>query len=195
MPQTRMFRDRVVSMEQTLEGGEKNLELLKSICREAIPEFAFREHALDHERDLFVMILEAPNGRVRRVCWTRMMLYDAERDEEVTYRLVTAEESDPEKGFISTTSPVGKSLMGKEEGDEVPGRRAHRLPSAQYSPGPAPGARMVLPHTAFTEPIQAADLLLAPLEAGAQRRHFRGRYFRVFATIWLGFHSAYIYVQ
>jgi len=46
-------------------------------------------------------------------------LYDAERDEEVTYRLVTPEESDPQKGLISTTSPVGKSLMGKEEGDEV----------------------------------------------------------------------------
>ena len=48
-----------------------------------------------------------------------LVLYDAERDEEVTYRLVTAEESDPQGGLISTSSPVGKSLMGKEEGDEV----------------------------------------------------------------------------
>ena len=48
-----------------------------------------------------------------------VVLYDAERDEEVTYRLVTTEESDPQQGFISTTSPVGKSLMGKEAGDEV----------------------------------------------------------------------------
>lgn len=48
-----------------------------------------------------------------------LVLYDAERDEEVTYRLVTPEESDPQQGFISTTSPVGRSLMGKEEGDEV----------------------------------------------------------------------------
>ena len=48
-----------------------------------------------------------------------LVLYDAERDEEVTYRLVTPEESDPQKGLISTISPVGKSLMGKEEGDEV----------------------------------------------------------------------------
>ena len=47
------------------------------------------------------------------------MLYDGEKDEEVTYRLVTPEESDPQQGLISTTSPVGKSLMGKEEGDEV----------------------------------------------------------------------------
>lgn len=48
-----------------------------------------------------------------------LVLYDAERDEEITYRLVTAEESDPQGGLISTTSPVGRSLMGKEEGDEV----------------------------------------------------------------------------
>jgi transcription elongation factor GreA len=48
-----------------------------------------------------------------------LVLYDAEKDEEVTYRLVTPEESDPQQGLISTTSPVGKSLMGKEEGDEI----------------------------------------------------------------------------
>ena len=48
-----------------------------------------------------------------------LVLYDSEKDEEVTYRLVTPEESDPQQGWISTTSPVGKSLMGKEEGDEV----------------------------------------------------------------------------
>ncbi len=48
-----------------------------------------------------------------------LILYDAQREEEVTYRLVTPEESDPQQGLISTTSPVGKSLMGKQEGDEV----------------------------------------------------------------------------
>ncbi|MEO8432646.1 MAG: hypothetical protein ABI592_14130 [Acidobacteriota bacterium] len=79
MPQTRMFRDRVVSMEQTLEGGEKNLEFLKSICREALPEFEYRAHSLDHERDLFVITLEAPDGRRKTIGWTRMVLFDAER--------------------------------------------------------------------------------------------------------------------
>ena len=48
-----------------------------------------------------------------------LLLYDAERDEEVTYRLVTPEESDPQSGLISTASPIGRSLMGREEGDEV----------------------------------------------------------------------------
>ena len=79
MPQTRMFRDRVVSMEQTLEGGEKHLELLKTLCREALPDFEYAAHSLDHERDLFVMELAARDGRTRRIGWTRMVLFDAER--------------------------------------------------------------------------------------------------------------------
>lgn len=48
-----------------------------------------------------------------------LILFDGEKEEEVTYRLVTPEESDPQGGLISTMSPIGKSLMGKEEGDEV----------------------------------------------------------------------------
>jgi len=79
MPQTRMFRDRVVSMEQTFEGGEKHLELLKAICREALPELEYAGHSLDHERDLFVMELKSSDGRRKLVSWTRMVLFDAER--------------------------------------------------------------------------------------------------------------------
>src|SRR5712692_4242694 len=48
-----------------------------------------------------------------------LVLYDAQRDEEVTYRLFTPEESNPPEGLISTVSPIGRSLMGKEAGDEV----------------------------------------------------------------------------
>jgi transcription elongation factor GreA len=48
-----------------------------------------------------------------------VVLYDLEKDEKVTYRLVTSEESDPENGLISTVSPIGQALMGCEEGDEV----------------------------------------------------------------------------
>jgi transcription elongation factor GreA len=48
-----------------------------------------------------------------------LVLYDPQRGEEVTYKLVTPEESNPAQGLISTVSPVGQSLMGAEEGDEV----------------------------------------------------------------------------
>jgi transcription elongation factor GreA len=48
-----------------------------------------------------------------------VILYDLDSEEKVTYRLVTSEESDPEKGLISTVSPIGQALIGKEEGAEV----------------------------------------------------------------------------
>jgi transcription elongation factor GreA len=48
-----------------------------------------------------------------------VVLFDLDREQEVTYRLVTSEESDVAKGLISTASPIGKSLLGREEGDEV----------------------------------------------------------------------------
>ena len=50
---------------------------------------------------------------------SNVVLYDIERDEKISYRLVTSEESDPENGLISTVSPIGQALMGKEEGDEI----------------------------------------------------------------------------
>ena len=39
--------------------------------------------------------------------------------QKVVYRLVMPEDADPTKGWISTASPIGRALMGKEEGDEV----------------------------------------------------------------------------
>ncbi len=48
-----------------------------------------------------------------------VILFDLEKEEKVTYKLVTSEESDPENGMISTVSPIGQAVMGKEEGDEL----------------------------------------------------------------------------
>ena len=50
---------------------------------------------------------------------SQVVLYDLDQENEIEYRLVTSEESDVSKGWISTTSPIGKSLMGKKVGDEV----------------------------------------------------------------------------
>jgi transcription elongation factor GreA len=50
---------------------------------------------------------------------SRVVLYDLDRDTELEYRLVTSEEADVSKGLISTTSPIGRSLMGKRLGDAV----------------------------------------------------------------------------
>ena len=46
-----------------------------------------------------------------------VVVLDSKRDEEVTYNLVTVEEADAANGKISTTSPIGRALLGKEVGD------------------------------------------------------------------------------
>ena len=46
-----------------------------------------------------------------------IVVFDNTKDEEITYKLVTSEESDVSKGLISTTSPIGRSLLGKKVGD------------------------------------------------------------------------------
>lgn len=50
---------------------------------------------------------------------TKVVLYDLDSEEKITYKLVTSEESDPENGLISTVSPIGQALMGKEEGAAI----------------------------------------------------------------------------
>src|SRR5690242_15854111 len=46
-----------------------------------------------------------------------VVVLDVNKEEEVTYKLVTSEEADVTKGLISTTSPIGRGLLNKEVGD------------------------------------------------------------------------------
>ena len=58
-----------------------------------------------------------PQGKVG--LGSTVVVLDSKREEEVTYNLVTSEEADAANGKISTTSPIGRSLLGKEVGDVV----------------------------------------------------------------------------
>ena len=46
-----------------------------------------------------------------------VVVYDVNNDKEVEFLLVTSEDADAPNGKISTTSPIGKALLGKVEGD------------------------------------------------------------------------------
>lgn len=161
MTQTRMFRDRVVSMEQTLERGEKHLEFLKAICKEVFPDFEYREHALDHERDLFTMILEAADGRRKTVSWTRMVLFDAERlpslledptsvlggrlraflRERASRPEIVVTFRHLEDGWVETPEPrrEKRRRRGRDRGRPSAKREGARPPSGR--PQPAPSGR------------------------------------------------------
>ena len=55
--------------------------------------------------------------RDRAAFGSTVVVYDSSKDEKIQYKLVTSEESDVNKGLISTTSPIGRSLVGKQVGD------------------------------------------------------------------------------
>jgi transcription elongation factor GreA len=48
-----------------------------------------------------------------------VVVLDVDKDEEATYRLVTTEEADAANRKVSTSSPIGRALLGKEVGDVV----------------------------------------------------------------------------
>jgi transcription elongation factor GreA len=48
-----------------------------------------------------------------------VVVLDAQKGQELTYKLVTSEEADAASGRISTSSPIGRCLLGKKLGDTV----------------------------------------------------------------------------
>ncbi len=50
---------------------------------------------------------------------SRVWLRDLQKSVELEYKLVTTEEADAAKGLISTTSPIGKALLGRRVGEEI----------------------------------------------------------------------------
>jgi transcription elongation factor GreA len=62
-----------------------------------------------------VNLANIPKDRV--AFGSTVVVYDGAKDEQIEYKLVTSEESDVSKGLISTSSPIGRGLMGKKVGD------------------------------------------------------------------------------
>lgn len=65
-------------------------------------------------------VIEVESGPTDRVIFGRkVLLYNVDTDEEVTYQILGPYESDPEQGKISVKSPIGRALIGSEVGDEI----------------------------------------------------------------------------
>jgi len=191
MGQTRMFRDRVVSMEQTLEGGEKHLPILKELCREALPELEYREHVLDHERDLFVMDMEGPGGVRKRIAWTRMMLFDAERLPTVSadptgalrariVEFIRTQAARPEilvtfrhleDGWVDTPEPKRESRRRRRGGRGGRGERGERAPG----PGAGPDRRPQQGQGGRPQPAQGGRSAQGQGQGGRPQQGQRGR--------------------
>ena len=62
-------------------------------------------------------LTKIPRGKVG--LGSRVVVLDLTKDETLTYYLVTSEEADAPNGRVSTSSPIGKCMLGKEVGDTV----------------------------------------------------------------------------
>jgi transcription elongation factor GreA len=65
------------------------------------------------------MIDTARLPRDRVAYGSTVVLYDVDTGDEVTYTLVMAEDANIAQSKISTSSPIGRGLMGRSEGDET----------------------------------------------------------------------------
>ncbi|MGC4063135.1 MAG: GreA/GreB family elongation factor [Polyangiaceae bacterium] len=64
-------------------------------------------------------------------------MLNLDTDEEVSYRIVGAEEADLAQGSISVSAPLARALIGKEVGDEVSirlpvGLRKYEITRVEY---------------------------------------------------------------
>jgi transcription elongation factor GreA len=62
-----------------------------------------------------VNLVNIPHDRVG--FGATVSVFDSSKNEELSYKLVTSEESDVAQGLISTTSPIGRALLGKKIGE------------------------------------------------------------------------------
>ena len=107
-------------------------EILKARAHGDLKENA-EYHAAKERQGLVNARLNQLNGRLREISMIDMtklprdraglcsevVVLDVDKDIKVKYTLVTSEEVDVAKGLISTSSPIGRSLLGKQVGDEV----------------------------------------------------------------------------
>jgi transcription elongation factor GreA len=65
-------------------------------------------------------VIEIDTGHSEKIVFgTTVVLRNIADNRNVIYQLVGPYESDPERGKISVTSPLGKALIAKEEGDDI----------------------------------------------------------------------------
>jgi transcription elongation factor GreA len=73
-----------------------------------------------HQRMASLSMLNLDNlPRDRAAYGSRIVVKDIAKGTKIEYKLVTVEDADATQGLISTTSPIGRALLGKKAGDEV----------------------------------------------------------------------------
>jgi len=125
------LQDEITALEYELH-VDLPKEILKARLHGDLKENA--EYHSAKERQGYVNArLNQLNGRLRELSMVDMstiphdrvglgssvLVLDVNKDEKIRYKLVTSEDVDVSKGMISTSSPIGRGLLGKHVGDTV----------------------------------------------------------------------------
>src|SRR6478672_7517665 len=125
------LQDEITALEYELH-VELPKEILKARAHGDLKENA-EYHAAKERQGMVNARLNQLNARLRELSMIDMskiphdrvglgstvVVLDLDKDEKIRYKLVTSEDVDAKKGMISTTSPIGRGLLGKNVGDTV----------------------------------------------------------------------------
>lgn len=131
----KVLEERLLKEIRSIE-KELKIELPKEIAEAVslgdLSENAEYQSALERQRYLqnrlgglnkqlstLSLISENSIPRDKVAIGSTVYLKNIETDEEKVYDIVLGELADPEKGEISPSSPIGKALLNKEEGEDV----------------------------------------------------------------------------
>ena len=119
----RVERPRVtheVSEAAALGDRSENAEYIYG--KKRLREIDRRLRFLSKRMDALTIVRTTPDqqGRIFFGAWVTV---EEEDGSERELRLVGPDESEPGAGLVSIESPIGRALMGREAGDEVPLRR------------------------------------------------------------------------
>jgi transcription elongation factor GreA len=127
----RKLQDEINALEQELR-IELPREILRARAHGDLSENA-EYHAAKERQSWVSARLAQVNGRLREISMIDMsqiprdrvglgstvIVLDVVKEDRIQYKLVTTEEVDVAKGLISTSSPIGRGLLGKRVGDTV----------------------------------------------------------------------------
>ena len=109
----------IKAIEEARSHGDldENAEYHAAKERQSFLEAKINELEMAISRSDVIEIDEVPTERI--VFGTTVELRNIANNQNVIYQLVGQYESDPEDGKISVSSPLGKALIGNEEGDSI----------------------------------------------------------------------------
>jgi transcription elongation factor GreA len=127
----RKLQEEITALEMELR-VELPREILRARAHGDLSENA-EYHAAKERQSWVSARLAQVSGRLREISMIDMstiprdrvglgstvIVLDVVKEERIQYKLVTSEDVDVSKGMISTSSPIGRGLLGKRVGDTV----------------------------------------------------------------------------